>query len=302
MNTQNINVKTATPKSTERYAKNDVSLVVGQVVYTHLYQRGRGVIYAIHGEQAADSVMSFGGGVVVSGGRAEFDIVFESGSISKRLPECILRGVQWEIHNEIMSIIDVTTLYRHALAVELAKQEDEEAQRVAFNLAVENIKTVPEYTKLIQGNNGAVQVASNIRKELKAAFSGIKFSVRKNHYDRVDINWTDGPTKDAVKAIVDKYQEGYFNGMEDIYEYNESPFNKVYGGVRYVFAEREFSDRLTEKAITLFIQRFKNRFNTEITLEKYKKGELWSVGNGEFWHGHGVQAEINKMRAELSDI
>jgi hypothetical protein len=55
MNTQNINVKTATPKSTERYAKNDVSLVVGQVVYTHLYQRGRGVIYAIHGEQAADS-------------------------------------------------------------------------------------------------------------------------------------------------------------------------------------------------------------------------------------------------------
>ncbi|CQJ05409.1 conjugative transfer relaxase/helicase TraI domain-containing protein [Yersinia frederiksenii] len=41
MNTQNV--KTATPKSSERYVKNDAILVVGQVVYTHLYQRGRGV-------------------------------------------------------------------------------------------------------------------------------------------------------------------------------------------------------------------------------------------------------------------
>ncbi|HDL6960592.1 TPA: hypothetical protein PXM37_004236 [Yersinia enterocolitica] len=76
----------------------------------------------------------------------------------------MLRGIQWEIYNEIMCITDVTTLYRHALAMEQPKQEDEEAQRVAFNLAVESIKTVPEYVKLTQGNNGAVQVACNICK------------------------------------------------------------------------------------------------------------------------------------------
>ncbi|HDL6960593.1 TPA: hypothetical protein PXM37_004237 [Yersinia enterocolitica] len=48
-----------------------------------MYQRGRGAIYAIYGEQAADNVISLDGGMVVSVGRAEFDIVFESGSIPK---------------------------------------------------------------------------------------------------------------------------------------------------------------------------------------------------------------------------
>ncbi|HHH1368289.1 TPA: LPD29 domain-containing protein [Yersinia enterocolitica] len=300
MNTQNVNVKTATPKSSERYAKNDVLLVVGQVVYTNLYQRGRGVIYAIHGEQAADSVMSFGGGIVVSGGRAEFDIVFESGSISKRLPECILRGVQWEIHNEIMNATDVTTLYRHALAVELAKQEDEEAQRVAFNLAVENIKTAPEYAKLKQGNSDITLATSNIRKELKDAFPNAKFSVRKRNYDCVYVNWIDGPIEDEVKAIISKYKGGRFNGMEDIYESISTPFNEVYGSVSYLFTNREYSEILTEKAIELFKEKYKNRFDTEISLEKYKSGDLWCIGSGEFWHGHGVGAEIDNIREKLS--
>lgn len=284
--------------TTNEISKNII--VVGQVISTNLYGRGRGVVYGIHGEQKPDSIHLFGGGVGVSGGNAEFDIAFESGSLTKKLPECILRGVQWKIHDDVKTETDVVRIYRHALAEELLKRENEEAQQAAFNLAVENMKTAPEYATLTQGNNGAVQVASNIRKELKAAFSGVKFSVRKNHYDRVDVSWTDGPTDDAVKTIVGKYKEGYFNGMEDIYEYHESPFNKVYGGVRYVFTDRGFSDALTEKAIALFIEKFKSRFNTDITLERYKKGELWSVGHGEFWHCHGVQGEINNMRAELS--
>ena len=50
-------------------------------------------------------------------------------------------------------------------------------------------------------NIDAVAVAKMIRKDLKAAFPGTKFSVRKNGYDCVTINWTDGPASDAVMAV-----------------------------------------------------------------------------------------------------
>lgn len=283
--------------------KNEISkniIVVGQVISTNLYSRGRGVVYGIHGEQKPESIISFGGGVVVSGGSAEFDIAFESGSLTKKLPECILRGVQWKIHEEVINATEVVRIYRNALAAELSKREDEESQKAAFNLAVENMKTAPKYAKLKQGNSDITLATSNIRKELKDAFPNAKFSVRKRNYDCVYVNWIDGPIEDEVKAIISKYKGGRFNGMEDIYESISTPFNEVYGSVSYLFTNREYSEILTEKAIELFKEKHKNRFDTEISLEKYKAGDLWRIGSGEFWHGHGVGAEIDNIRAKLS--
>ncbi|HEN3645035.1 LPD29 domain-containing protein [Yersinia enterocolitica] len=283
--------------------KNEISkniIVVGQVISTNLYSCGRGVVYAIHGEQKPESIILFGGGVGVSGGSAEFDIAFESGSLTKKLPECILRGVQWKIHEEVINATEVVRIYRNALAAELSKREDEESQKAAFNLAVENMKTAPEYAKLKQGNSDITLATSNIRKELKDAFPNAKFSVRKRNYDCVYVNWIDGPIEDEVKAIISKYKGGRFNGMEDIYESISTPFNEVYGSVSYLFTNREYSEILTEKAIELFKEKYKNRFDTEISLEKYKAGDLWRIGSGEFWHGHGVGAEIDNIRAKLS--
>jgi hypothetical protein len=194
----------------------------------------------------------------------------------------------------------VVRIYRNALAAELSKREDEESQKAAFNLAVENMKTAPEYAKLKQGNSDITLATSNIRKELKDAFPNAKFSVRKRNYDCVYVNWIDGPIEDEVKAIISKYKGGRFNGMEDIYESISTPFNEVYGSVSYLFSNREYSEILTEKAIELFKEKYKNRFDTEISLEKYKAGDLWRVGSGEFWHGHGVGAEIDNIRAKLS--
>ncbi|MBX9490092.1 hypothetical protein J8Z82_22620 [Yersinia enterocolitica] len=167
-------------------------LVIGQVVSTHLYSLGRGVIYGIEGEQSPDTVNNSFGGVICSGGNATFDIAFESGSLSKKLPECILRGVQWTIIDEVMNAADVVKIYRSALAVELERLDDEAAQNLAFSLAVENIKTASEYAKLTQGNSDITLATSNIRKELKSAFPNTKFSVRKRNYDCVYVNWIDG--------------------------------------------------------------------------------------------------------------
>ena len=72
----------------------------------------------------------------------------------------------------------------------------------------------------------SAQAAKAIRKELKAAFPGVKFSVRSDNYaggSSVHVTWDD-PAADqkTVDEIIGKYQYGHFNGMDDIYEYSNT--------------------------------------------------------------------------------
>jgi hypothetical protein len=62
----------------------------------------------------------------------------------------------------------------------------------------------------------AAEVAKMIRKDLKAAFPGTKFSVRKRDFNCVTINWTDGPTEMGVEDITYKYLGGGFDSMIDL--------------------------------------------------------------------------------------
>ena len=67
------------------------------------------------------------------------------------------------------------------------------------------------------------QAAKLIRKELKQAFPGIKFTVTSKGYsggDSVSIGWDNGPTYDAVCKVVRKYEYGSFDGMTDSYNYD----------------------------------------------------------------------------------
>lgn len=88
----------------------------------------------------------------------------------------------------------------------------------------------------------AAHGAKNIRHELKRAFPGIKFSVRSETFsggDSIDISWDLGPTSKEVEAITGKYQEGHFNGMEDIYESDRNNiWPDLFGGAKYVHTRR----------------------------------------------------------------
>jgi len=92
--------------------------------------------------------------------------------------------------------------------------------------------------------------AKAIRKELKEAFKGVKFSVTSESFsmgDAVRVNWEDGPTDDQVKAITSKYQYGSFNGMEDMYE--NTNCNDDLPQSKYVSLSRDYSDGAKEAAI-----------------------------------------------------
>lgn len=93
----------------------------------------------------------------------------------------------------------------------------------------------------------AALAAKAIRAELKKAFPSIKFQVVSKNYsmgDSVGIRYTDGVPTDEVRAIVDKYQYGTFNGMIDLYECdndrNDIPQTK------YVQVSRDLSPAVYE--------------------------------------------------------
>lgn len=268
---------------------------VGQQVYTNLY--GFGVVIAIYGKQNPALCENIRG-VIATGGSAEFDIAFPDRHIVKRLPEAILRGVQWQINNVFYTQEETDNIAQSARVAESEKEREEETQKEAFNREVERLKDCPEYKFLLQGRGGAKQVAANIRKELKQIYSRTKFSVTMNGYDTVNIRWEDGPTESQIEDVYSKYKAGKFDSMQDMYVHDESPFNRLYGSVSYINAKRNYSDKLSQLAIDEYIKENSNDHEVAVTLENYKNGSLYNVNSGGSFY-YSAQSEIGRIRAGL---
>lgn len=97
----------------------------------------------------------------------------------------------------------------------------------------------------------AAQVAQLIRKDIKAAYPGLAFTCTSQTYaggNSVDVGMTDQTPaiKQGVEAITAKYQEGKFNGMEDIYEYTNARTDIPQ--VKYLFVSNKMSPELKQQA------------------------------------------------------
>ncbi|MBW3808161.1 DUF3560 domain-containing protein [Aeromonas jandaei] len=155
---------------------------------------------------------------------------------------------------------DVETAAR--LAIEEQRRIEAAAQETAANnaYAAELARLqagAPEYahlTPLGEQARGGVQAAKNVRRDLKNAFPGIKFSVTSS-YDTINVSWQDGPTRPEVEAVIEKYENGKFDGMTDCFNFDTTPFNAVFGGCRYTFVQREHSEALMAVATRYLEQR-----------------------------------------------
>jgi hypothetical protein len=154
----------------------------------------------------------------------------------------------------------------------------------------------------------AARCAKLIREELKTVFPKIKFRVNSKNFsmgDDVTIRWDNGPTTEQVDAIVDKYQDGDFDGMQDLYEYRKH--NDNIPRTKYVMTQRELTtefvtyiaNKIAEKAghtivelgeRTPFLERYDNwhqtvwRFVSGKDLTDFKEltlDEIVLVNNGE---------------------
>lgn len=223
-------------------------LVVGQKVYGSIRSQF-GFIYAVHGKQSPETVQDIfvlGEPCMVTGGNAEFDIVFENGTTASRLPEAILRGVQWRIYDEVIDQLSLKRLLNHVKEVE-AENAVKKSQAILDRASLtESLKV--KYSHLLRVDqekyNGRIIATKNIRTELKVVFPAVKFSVTSETFsmgDAIRISWTDGPTTAEVDAITKKYQAGSFDGMTDCYNYGNDPFNDLFGDAKYVTVSRDES-------------------------------------------------------------
>lgn len=175
-----------------------------------------------------------------------------------------IRGIDFSIDEEDLAdlreqaeIAEGVALLRREQEARATAAAEEKAKKEARAAEVARLAAgAPEYAHLVplgEQDRGGVSAAKNVRRDLKKAFPGVKFSV-KSSYSTINVSWQDGPTRRQVEDVIDKYQQGTFDGMTDCYEYHTSPFNERYGAVQYTFAERDHSEELRATATRLIEQ------------------------------------------------
>jgi hypothetical protein len=208
---------------------------VGTRVYCGLYGGNYGIVIAVHGQQRPGRIRDLASIGVVMGGSAEFDVVFNN-HYSRRLPECIMRGVQWLIFADVATAAEIVTACSIAdVTLAEAKAKAEAEGKAAAAMADRLRAKFGGWLTLVKDDRKAAP--KNIRKQLKKAFPGVKFSVTIDH-NSISVGWEYGPTEKAVKSIVNLYREGHFDGMTDSYECNSAVWPNVFGGVQYASVSR----------------------------------------------------------------
>lgn len=97
------------------------------------------------------------------------------------------------------------------------------------------------------------ETAKIVRRRLKDAFPGVRFSVRSSTYSMgasIDVKWTDGPTVDAVDAVTQPLRGADFDGMQDLKTYRDPigiDGEYVSSGADYIFGVREISPAYAEQ-------------------------------------------------------
>ena len=131
-------------------------------------------------------------------------------------------------------------------ANQFLKEVEEEKKKVAEERKQAKEEVLQKYGEIFDRPNGglctgAVLVAKHIRKELAIEFPGQKFSVRKENYSTIYVSWNDGPTRDEVERIIGKHQRCCTRDRwnDDIFDYKDTAFTSVFGGVDYLFCNRE---------------------------------------------------------------
>lgn len=89
-----------------------------------------------------------------------------------------------------------------------------------------------------------------IREELKKKFPGVKFKVNSGGGSAINIYYVDGPSYESVDKIVGKYEMGHFDGMTDMYEYDNR--REDIPQVKYIFITREISLEYGQEALDEF--------------------------------------------------
>jgi hypothetical protein len=142
------------------------------------------------------------------------------------------------------------------------------------------------------GGLSTTETAKMLRKVLKEASPGIKFSVKSNRYaggSSIRVSWTDGPTAAQIKSLTDRFEGAYFDGSIDYkgHRYHTLDGKPVSIYCDYIFEERSHSEAALTSAIVAAVMEF-GPFNIP-TAEDFQEGRSLTtspIGNYDgspFW-------------------
>ena len=226
-------------------------LKIGQRVFSALYGGRYGIIDSISGEQSPATCRGVQNGCGVIGGAAHVSIIWEDGSQSPMLPEALLHSsIQWELYGNVepQEVIAGMRLRAEEYADAADRKRAYDAEQFA-KTTDELKKEFPWLLTADQDHQEHSRGIKNIRVMLKRAFPGVKFSVKKDGYSTININWEDGPISSMVERITGPFEAGRFNGMEDIYDYKRTPWNTLFGAIKMIMVHRTTSPEVVKKAI-----------------------------------------------------
>lgn len=154
------------------------------------------------------------------------------------------------------------------------KEEEEEKNRAEEESKRAMEEVLKKYGAIYDRPTGeyrtdAVLVAKHIRQDLASAFPGQKFSVRKSDYSTIDIEWKDGPTRDEVEQIAGKHERicSRDRWNDDLWDYNDTAFTSVFGGVDDIFYYRKTAPENREISLYTKPEPKQNKTNKTETIE-----------------------------------
>lgn len=145
-------------------------------------------------------------------------------------------------------------------------------------------------------------VAAHLRRQLKAAFSGVKFSVRTSSSTWIDVTWTNGPDEDAVKKLTaplrgsrwDSYTNKYIRAEQLAVETKDGT---VTGEplVEGIHVRRTYSDAVLAEATELWLT---HHDRTDIEVARLHWQDAMSLA-GENIRPGPVDAQIQAIAARV---
>lgn len=121
----------------------------------------------------------------------------------------------------------------------LAKKEADRKEQAELPAKYPHLKPYPKnYNEL----------RANIMADLKHSFPNRKFSIKKWGHDAIYIRWEDGLKAKEVEDSKYKWIDHKTDFTGDYRDYCPSNFNRVFGGINYIFTERSKSSEV-EKLI-----------------------------------------------------
>ena len=159
-------------------------------------------------------------------------------------------------------------------ANQFIEEEKEEKKREEEEREQAREEVIKKYGSIFDQPSGkyrtdAVLVAKHIRQDLAASFPGQKFSVRKTDYSTIWVEWKDGPTREEVEQIAGKHQRNCTRDRwnDDLWDYEDSAFTSVFGGVDYLFFNRETAPENREVSLYTKPEPKQNKTNKPETID-----------------------------------